>query len=852
MSGIMTLLRRSAPLIGLLLFAAALWGLHHALRGYHYRDILQQLRLIPFGRVGSALLLTAASYLVMTAYDGLAVAYIRHPLERGKVVLASFISYAFSNTIGLSVLTSGSLRFRFYSAWDFSVGEVTRVVAFTTLTFWLGILTAGGLVFLLEPLAIPAWLHLPFDSARPLGLLFVLLVLGYLGLVALRRRPLRLWRWDLTLPSFPVALGQLVVGGLDWLLAGSVLYVLLPDQAGVGLGQLLGIFVLAQLAALISHVPGGVGVFESLVIFSLPGVGADALLGSLLVYRAIYYLLPLLLAALLLALTELSQRAAGVGRTARSVVRWGSTLVPHLLAAEVLVAGAVLLFSGAVPADPGRLHWLRDFMPLPMLEISHFLGSLAGAGLLLLALGIQRRLDVAYLLSAILLAAGSFFSLLKAVDYEQAILLLLMLAALLPCRRHFYRHASLFGARFSSGWVAAILLVLGCSVWLGIFAYKDVSYSQELWWHFALKGDAPRFLRATVGAMVLVLLFAGTKLLRPTAADPELPSAAELDRAAAIARDSGDATANLALLGDKYLLFNPAANAFIMYGIAGKSWVAMGDPIGGREEQVELAWSFFEQCEKHGVWPVFYEIGPAALHLYLDMGMTLVKIGEEARIDLGAFSLEGKERKGLRYTLGRLERDGCSFEVVAAEGVAALLPELRVISDAWLEEKHTREKGFSLGCFDDDYLCRNPLALVRREGEIVAFANLWPSAGEQELSIDLMRFCRDAPASVMEYLFISLMLWGQQQGYRWFNLGMAPLAGLENRPSAPLWNRIGALTFRHGAHFYNFQGLRDYKQKFDPVWEPRYLALPGGLALPRVLTNITTLISGSLKGALGK
>jgi phosphatidylglycerol lysyltransferase len=104
----------------------------------------------------------------------------------------------------------------------------------------------------------------------------------------------------------------------------------------------------------------------------------------------------------------------------------------------------------------------------------------------------------------------------------------------------------------------------------------------------------------------------------------------------------------------------------------------------------------------------------------------------------------------------------------------------------------------------------------------------------------------------MEYLFIQLMVWGQQKGYRWFNLGMAPLSGLEDRALAPLWNRLGALVFRHGEHFYNFQGLRQYKGKFNPEWTPKYLASPGGLALPRILTNVATLISGGLKGVLGK
>ncbi|UCE54285.1 MAG: DUF2156 domain-containing protein [Desulfobacterales bacterium] len=136
--------------------------------------------------------------------------------------------------------------------------------------------------------------------------------------------------------------------------------------------------------------------------------------------------------------------------------------------------------------------------------------------------------------------------------------------------------------------------------------------------------------------------------------------------------------------------------------------------------------------------------------------------------------------------------------------------------------------------------------------QIEAFANLWTGAQLDELSLDLMRYLPQAPDGVMEYLFIRLMLWGKARGYRWFNLGMSPVSGLENRALAPLWNRLSAFVFRYGEHFYNFQGLRQYKEKFDPQWRPRYLASPGGLALPQIFANLATFISGSTKGVVAK
>ncbi|MDO8141110.1 MAG: phosphatidylglycerol lysyltransferase domain-containing protein, partial [Candidatus Brocadiales bacterium] len=157
-------------------------------------------------------------------------------------------------------------------------------------------------------------------------------------------------------------------------------------------------------------------------------------------------------------------------------------------------------------------------------------------------------------------------------------------------------------------------------------------------------------------------------------------------------------------------------------------------------------------------------------------------------------------------------------------------------------------KGFCTGFFDTEYLKNFPAGIVRKNGKIIAFVNIWLGAEKEELSLDLMRYLPESPRSVMEYLFLQLMLWGKQEGYQWFNLGMSPFSGLENHVLAPLWNRLGALVYRHGEHFFNFQGLRQYKEKFDPEWEPIYLASPGGLALPRILTNIALLISKSPKG----
>jgi phosphatidylglycerol lysyltransferase len=838
------------PLFVVALFAIALRVLQDTLAHYDYRQVIHYVSNLPVNQIVLAVVLTLLGYLVMTGYDTLAFRYIRHPLPYFKIALASFIGYAFNNNVGLSGLVGGSLRYRLYNAWRLNGVDIARVIAFCTMTFWLGFVILGGIFFLVAPPAVPPTLHIPFNSVQALGVVLLLPAIAYIAWITLRRKPIKIRHWEFELPSPTLFFSQVGISCLDWILAAAVLYILLPDTLPLGFARFLGIFLLAQIAGVASNVPGGLGIFEAIsLIFLAPYYPAAAILGALVAFRAIYYLVPLGVAIVLLATHEIVEKREGVAKAWRIFGRWAPGIAPQLLAFTTFVAGAVLLFSGATPELGARVRWLRRLVPLPLVEISHFLSSIGGAALLLLARGLQRRLDAAYQITVGVLGFGIFFQILKGADFEEAIILVVMLFGLVASRRHFYRKASLLNEGFGPGWIAAILLVLLTSAWLGFFSYKHVDYSRDLWWHFQFRADAPRFLRASVGVVGTLLLFAIGRLLRPAAPEPDPPNVEHIERAAKIVDVDSSSHAHLALLGDKPLFFSESGRAFIMYGVEGRSWIAMGDPVGPDDEKQELLWKFRELCDLHAGWPVFYEIQRQNLHYYLDLGLTPLKIGEQARVDLGTFSLEGGSRKWMRKMQRRVEAESCGFAIEPAEPI---LHELRAISDSWLAEKKTREKGFSLGFFAEDYIRRFPVAVVRREGQVVAFANIWPSGTKEELSVDLMRHLPEAPAGVMDYIFVNLIVWGQQEGYRWFNLGMAPLAGLENRALGTMWSRVGALTYRLGENFYNFQGLRQYKDKFDPVWEPMYLASPGGLALPRILTNLAALISGGLRGVVTK
>ena len=830
------------PVAGVLLFAVALGVLHRELRHVDYRVLTATIRGVPGLRLLLALALTVANYGVLTAYDHLAFVYIRRRLDALRVTLASFVAYALANNVGFALLSGGAVRYRFYSRWGLSAGDLSRVVFCYSTTYWLGLMALSGWSLAVEPLpGLVALLGQRFSQT--LGLVLLGSVVAYLLATLLKREPVRIRGFELALPRPHIGAAQLGVSVVDWVLAGSALHALLPEGS-VPLSQLMGAFVAAQILGLVSHVPGGLGVFESgMVLLLKPDVEPAVLLPALVLFRFVYYLVPLVLAMAVLLVDEVLQRRDQVVRLRTFFGAVSDELAPRVLAVFTFMAGAVLLFSGATPAEPARMALLAGVVPLSLVELAHVTGSLAGVGLLLVSHGVARRLQAAYGLALYGLAGGVMASLLKGADYEEAGLLALLLLLLLKADEEFDRHEPFFATRFSASWALAVAGVLGASVWLGVFAYKHAGYTATAWWRFSAEGgDLPRFLRASAAAVSALAAFAVARWRRP-APEPARPAGApELAKAERVIAAQPGTAAFLACLGDKALLFAPADDAFVMYGVHGRTWAALGDPVGPRDAAPALIRAFIERCFDYGGQPVFYEASEERLPQYADFGLAAAKIGDEAHVPLADFSLADAHRAVLREAVDRVRGEGVRFIVRRPEDVGPLLPSLRAVSDEWLAGR--RERRFSVGFFDEAYLRRFPVAVLERGGETIGFATLWPGAGGVELSADLMRFRRTAIPGVLDAMLAELMVWGRAHGFRWFNLGMAPLSVSKLGRIAPLWTRLGGWVHRHGEAFYDVHGLRAYKQRFDPEWSARYVAYPGGLALARVLADVASLVAG--------
>jgi phosphatidylglycerol lysyltransferase len=461
---------------------------------------------------------------------------------------------------------------------------------------------------------------------------------------------------------------------------------------------------------------------------------------------------------------------------------------------------------------------------------------------------LAHRLQSAWQLAIILLLSGSVFSITKGFDFIEAFACLAAVVVLLAGRHEFYRKGGVLAGRLSTSAALAVVVAIGASILIGLAIYRGVPYANSLWWEFAYHQDASRFLRATLGAAIIVMIIASYQLLHRVPNVSHRASAAELRQAAEIARDSSQVAAELAFTGDKRFLFSQSGGGFVMYGVRGSTWIAMGDPIAEKSaDLIDLVWRFKESADEQRGTPVFYQVTADHLPIYLDAGFSLIKLGEEAWVDLETFTLEGKAGKRLRQTKTRAERANVEFEILPAAIVSKFFPALKRVSDAWLVQRGHSEKGFSLGFWNSDYVKRHDVAVLRHDHRIVAFANFWRNAVASAWTVDLMRQVPDPPEGAMEYLVLKLLEQAKADGYKWFNLGMAPLSGLPDHRLASRWARVAGLFFRYGDRLYHFEGVRIFKSKFKPEWRTKYLAYEHGLRLPQTLFDIASLISASAR-----
>jgi phosphatidylglycerol lysyltransferase len=513
-----------------------------------------------------------------------------------------------------------------YSAWGLTPLEIAKVVGFTSLTFGLGGMALGGLVLLVEPEVVP-WFgeHLPLWALRLLTVPLWGVVVGYIVLSLFVRR-VRVFKYDIDLPGPRMAMAQTTLATVDVAATAAIFYALLPTAEGLTFLRFLGIYLAAYSAGIAAHVPGGLGVFDGAIMLGLqPYMPAAEVVGALLVFRLYYYIVPLFVAGFLFAGFEVGQRRGVLGRFA-DIGRGTDALEVPAIASLVALAGALLLFMGALPVRGTIAEaWLGGAAALA----SHFAASVVGSLLLVMAYGLIRRLSIAWWGSLLLLLNAAAIAWARGESWWLWGAVLLIAALLASLRGAFYRDARLIREPLSDQALVPLIAVAVCGITLALVAYGGGRFSEENWWEVVLSREAPASLRFTVGLAGVLLLVGMARLLRPA----RLGVVAWNDAARRRLRSLGalaPAHADGAVFGEK----ERAGLAFLKRD---RVWLALGDPAGERQDAISAIWRFRDACERAGVDPAFWRVGPDLLRIYADIGLTAVPLaapGEEAKLFL--------------------------------------------------------------------------------------------------------------------------------------------------------------------------------------------------------------------------
>ncbi|GLX66842.1 bifunctional lysylphosphatidylglycerol flippase/synthetase MprF [Paenibacillus glycanilyticus] len=805
---------------------------------------------------------------VMSGYDFLLIKWNQARVPKTAVFKISWIANSFNNAMGFAGLTGAGLRVTLYRKWGLQGPAWLRSLVYQSLSALTGlsilaIMLLAGIWNDHSLLAHHLWLYLAVILIAAYVVIFASLgrlprLRNLLGLADKEQEE------ELSLSKPPV-LRMIATSFAEWLMAGLSFWLIVHlMHLDIGLREAMSIFVVAAVAGVASFVPSGLGSFDAIVLLAFQhlGLSPDQGLAVLVLYRIFYCFLPWA-AGLALATTEWIPGKERWTQTQEQVLkpaikRWHtvwnwpsqsavlSDISTWALSALVFISGILLLLSSATPGSWHRMHLLEQFVTPFTMKGSHQLAVLIGLLMLMVSEGIRFRVKRAYFLAMVLLIGGTFALILKGFEYEEAIFLLFVCLLLWLSKDRFNRKEAIFTLRKTIGWAAISLIVMVLYLSLGLSTNElppGLLHHAKWYERYTLK-DEDLLREGIVALTVSWILLTVRRIFVPSLPPAPPPGPQDWEKLQRLLEQHpGNYLTHLLYMGDKSFMWTPDHKAVLAYGRIGKILVALGDPIGDPASIRQLVRQFRDYADRYAATAVFYQVKADQLPVYHEYGYRFFKLGEEAVVELDKFQLSGRRKADLRSACNKYERNGFTFDILKPPFSTKLLAELKEVSDEWLDED--KEKGFSLGSYNEAYLELAPVAVLRdNDGRVAAFASIMPVYdNHKSISIDLMRH-RDGLSGVMDVLFVHLLQWAKSEGYEVFNLGMAPLASVGESVYAYRGEQLARWVFLKGSHFYGFQGIRKFKDKFDPAWEPRYLAFPQNGLFLKLIIQVTRLISG--------
>jgi uncharacterized membrane protein YbhN (UPF0104 family) len=646
-------LRHVPAILGVALLVGAIYVVQREFRHLRLKDIGEALSAIPAWSLVFSFVWTILSYFILTFYDRLGTIYAGHKVSYGRVAFASFCAYSLSHNLGFAAVSGAAVRYRLYAHWGLTPLQIGKTVAFCSLTFGLGGMVLGGAILFLEPRAIPFFgQHLPKLALYGVGALLWLIVLSYVTLARIFGR-MRIFGHQIELPGWRMAIVQVLLATVDVAVTATIFYALLPQAPGLTWLIFLGVYVASYTAGLAANLPGGIGVFDTAMLFGLaPYMSAPHIVGAILVFRLYYYVIPLFLAGSLFAGNEILLRGGGLLRhvnrlpPVQAIGRWSEPDFAVTAATGAVGLCGMLMLCLGVLAPQADFSWIDPDYAAYASQAGQFVPSLIGAGLIMMAIGLSHRVNLAWTLTILLLVMGATFGATQESRLWVSGMLVLTTLLLAPFRACFYRHAHLMAGPLQPG-SALTLAVLGlCLFSLAVTRPMTHLLQNNAFWAVIISPELPNTLRLTVAISMLLGLTAMWLLLRPGRVRylPWDTSARQLLRGWG---DRLHQPADGVVLGE-------AGRAAIPFRRIGGVVLGLGDPVGDETDRISAIWRLRDLAQQEGVDAAVWYAGPALLKVYGDLGLTALPLGRDG---LPLPESDGDTPVAGQYLVCKAERD---------------------------------------------------------------------------------------------------------------------------------------------------------------------------------------------------
>lgn len=764
-------------------------------------------------RILAMFLLGLAAVLPMIGYDLILEKIIGEKFSKRYLLENSFTINSLNNVVGLGGIISVGLRSTLFGK---DVGKekiadgVSKVFLFT-----MSGLSIYSLISLVNLFAV--------QGDRYLEKYWVWLVLGSLyfpGVMIITSLNNKKFVSGF---SLQLKLQIVLTSFLEW--SGVLI-------AFLGTGYLMGIhisitriiplFIVATVIGIVSLIPGELGSFDVIMIFGLTAMGHNRaeVVAWILLYRLFYYFIPFFIGVFFF----LKNTGNSINKRFEGIPLELSKSVAHKILVFLLYfSGIIMVLSATIPEVFSQYTLLDKIDILSVRFISETPSLIVGFLLLAVARGMASKVKKAFYPTIILLVVAFSYSLFKNFSWGLSLLLVFLFIFVRFSRGELYREQFVYSWEMLTvdGIIYAVLSIL--YIVIGLYNSPKVIHQHV---HNFLLFPSEKVWFYGLFTIVVVSFFVYLFFRYLSFPNQKMGMLVDDERVLSVLNTyGGDENSQLVFLGDKdiYIYQNDDGEDTVVFQFQtyNNKCMIMGMPFGKKADFQEAIKEFMTVADIYGYQLLFYEVQAELITFLHEYGFDFIKMGEEAHVYLPDFSIKGKKNRGSRALMNRYERDEYQFEVVHPPYTELFMTELKQVSDNWLGSR--KEKGYSLGFFSEDYLKRAPIAIVRdKNGTLVGFANIMPTYDKEQATIDLMRYSKDAPPGVMDYLFISLFEYTREEGYDYFNLGMAPLANVGTSKSSFIQERAAYLIYNFSTKFYSFQGLRDYKQKFVSKWIPKY------------------------------